>query len=149
MANRSDYRQLAISPMGMSGDHRHFSEFFAAYVGAALWSSYTESEPNGGETMDQDYDVDDIAAEAYEAMRFDCLRFWMVAGPLIFQLSDTPSIVSSAGHDLWLTRNRHGAGYWDGDWPNWLSDRLTPLARSLGEVHLVVGDDTKIHCERG
>lgn len=21
-----------------------------------------------------------------------------------------------AGHDLWLTRNGHGAGFWDGDW---------------------------------
>lgn len=25
-------------------------------------------------------------------------------------------------HDFWLTRNGHGAGFWDGDWdylPNW------------------------------
>ena len=38
-------------------------------------------------------------------------------------------------HDYWLTRNRHGAGFWDrglGD----LGDRLTELAHNDGEYHV-------------
>lgn len=37
-----------------------------------------------------------------------------------------------AGHDLWLTRNRHGAGFWDGDWDD-RGDELTSIAHSFGE----------------
>lgn len=40
-----------------------------------------------------------------------------------------------AGTDLHLTRNRHGAGFWDGGWPK-LGDRLTAIARTLGSCGL-------------
>lgn len=38
-----------------------------------------------------------------------------------------------AGHDFWLTRNRHGAGYWDRGLGN-LGKRLTESAHGYGEV---------------
>jgi len=44
------------------------------------------------------------------------------------------------GHDLWLTRNGHGTGFWDrglGD----LGDRLSNAARTLGEADSWVHDD--------
>lgn len=44
------------------------------------------------------------------------------------------------GHDFWLTRNRHGAGYWDrglGD----LGDRLTEAAMAFGEVEVITEDE--------
>lgn len=37
------------------------------------------------------------------------------------------------GHDLWLTRNRHGAGFWDRGLGA-LGDRLSDAARLLGEA---------------
>jgi hypothetical protein len=44
--------------------------------------------------------------------------------------------LSDAGHDFHLTRNGHGAGFWDGDWKE-LGDRLTEAAKVYGscEVH--------------
>jgi len=48
------------------------------------------------------------------------------------------------GHDLWLTRNHHGAGFWDRGLGK-LGDDLTLLAHSLGESELYVGDDDKLH----
>jgi hypothetical protein len=48
------------------------------------------------------------------------------------------------GHDIWLTRNHHGAGFWDrglGD----LGDKLTEIAHSLGGSDAYVGDDGKVH----
>ena len=38
-----------------------------------------------------------------------------------------------AGHDFWLTRNGHGAGFWDGDYPESEETILTDAARTFGE----------------
>jgi hypothetical protein len=48
---------------------------------------------------------------------------------------------SDAGHDFALTRNGHGAGFWDGDWPEPAATELTKLSKEYGEVDLYVGDD--------
>lgn len=45
------------------------------------------------------------------------------------------------GQDLWLTRNRHGAGFWDGALPGDLGKRLTDAAHVYGPVDLYLGDD--------
>ncbi len=50
-----------------------------------------------------------------------------------------------AGHDFWLTRNRHGAGFWDGDYPEPAASQLTKASHNYGEVSLYVGDDNLIH----
>jgi hypothetical protein len=44
------------------------------------------------------------------------------------------------GHDFWLTRNGHGAGFWDGDWPEEVGKRLTEASKKYGEVYLYVQD---------
>lgn len=59
------------------------------------------------------------------------------------------------GHDFWLTRNGHGAGYWDrkelsGEIVNKqhgdsLGDALTRVAKAQGSVDLYVGDDGKVY----
>lgn len=47
-----------------------------------------------------------------------------------------------AGHDLWLTRNGHGAGFWDGYWPEDESRRATDYCKRLGEVCVVFYSET-------
>lgn len=44
-----------------------------------------------------------------------------------------------AGHDLWLTRNGHGAGFWDRGLGE-LGDRLTDAAHKMGGRPCFVGD---------
>jgi hypothetical protein len=49
-----------------------------------------------------------------------------------------------AGHDFCLTRNHHGAGFWDrgmGD----LGDRLTYASHPFGSVDVYVGDDDRLY----
>ena len=41
-----------------------------------------------------------------------------------------------AGGDFHLTRNGHGAGFWDGGWPEH-GDELTELAKPYGTAELV------------
>jgi hypothetical protein len=48
------------------------------------------------------------------------------------------------GHDFSLTRNRHGAGFWD----RGLGERgtyLTDLCRPYGEAYVCIGDDDVVY----
>jgi hypothetical protein len=44
-----------------------------------------------------------------------------------------------AGHDFILTRNRHGAGFWDGDWEQ--GDELTDLAHGHSTIGLELSEE--------
>lgn len=44
------------------------------------------------------------------------------------------------GHDLWLTQNHHGAGFWDRGLKE-LGQRLTDAAHAEGSVDLYLSDD--------
>jgi hypothetical protein len=51
------------------------------------------------------------------------------------------------GHDFWLTRNGHGAGFWDRSEldQGGLGDRLTTMCKEFGEVYVYLGDDGKVY----
>jgi hypothetical protein len=118
-------------------------KFTEAYVTCALWSSNDESTPQGGEPLDANFTVADIAPETLERMTADCAAFQAE------NAEDIASDVERAGHDFWLTRSGHGSGYWDGDWPEPAANRLTDAAHRFGELVLFVGDDGRIHGCRG
>ena len=121
-------------------------EFIAAYIMAALWSSTDDN----GEPLDSNYDESDLAPETYETMRADCQEFFTAnesavlcdGGPTGHDGSSQPEM---AGHDFWLTRCGHGAGFWDGNWPEPHAKQLDAAARAFGDVWLYVGDDGKIY----
>lgn len=113
-------------------------DFVRAYVDAALWSSSDESDDSGGEPLDRNYGPDDIAPATQRQMIFDAVSFYR-AHVMHFDNA------SQAGHDFWLTRNRHGAGFWDGDYPEPQATMLTKAAQAYGEYGLYVGDDGQIH----
>ena len=50
-----------------------------------------------------------------------------------------------AGHDLWLTRNGHGCGFWDGDWPEEIGKKLTEATEKMGWSTMYLGDDDKVY----
>ena len=46
-------------------------------------------------------------------------------------------VYAAAGHDLWLTSQGHGGGFWDrNELPKELGQKLTELARRFSGVHL-------------
>lgn len=107
------------------------------YIAAALWSSVDDNcEPLGAA-----YDLDDIAPETLARMGEDCAAFVDTAKPFL-DVADLSE--EQIGHDIWLTRNGHGAGFWDrglGD----TGRALTDIAEGFGEVWLYVGDDGLIY----
>lgn len=49
------------------------------------------------------------------------------------------------GHDIWLTRNHHGAGFFDHSYDYDMEQALTKAAQELKEVNLYIGDDYMLH----
>ena len=111
------------------------NEFLIAYIEAALWSS-TDGQD---EPLDHNYRTSDLADETFQKMDEDCALF------IDENWEDISLRWRDAGHDFWLTRNGHGCGFWDGDWPEDAGERLTASAERFGEVDLYVGDDGKIY----
>jgi len=102
-------------------------EFFQGYVECALWSSTDEN----GQPLDI-YDDSDIDPASLARMRDDCEYFYNAQHDLIAEsgLSD-----SRAGHDFWLSRNRHGAGFFD-EGVGAVFQELQAAARVYGESNL-------------
>jgi hypothetical protein len=125
------------------------SGFIQAYFDAAFFFSMDESNEQGGEPLNKRYTVVDLAPETGQKMVEDCETFLANCKPLLVDENLTYAEPWDAeqlgGHDFWLTRNGHGAGFWDGDWNKEAGERLTQVAEALGTFELYVGDDGRIY----
>lgn len=136
---------LGVAPES-KGNNMKLDAFTLAYIECALWSMWSstdKSNERGCKPMDKNYSIEDIALETLSKMAQDCYSFH-------YQYEEY--IVSNekhAGHDFWLTRNGHGAGFWDGGWPKEAGEKLTIAAKSYGYFNLYVGDDGKIYGMKG
>ena len=105
--------------------------------GEHVCNDCSDREPNYEPAADDNYGVCDISPDLMELILKDCAKF-----------QDENDISergeSQAGHDFWLTREGHGCGFWDGDWPI-TGDILTKASEAYGEMYLYVGDDGKIY----
>lgn len=93
----------------------------------------------------------------YEALAA-CSEFLMQFSHLVEQaISAHDYSYEQAGHDFWLTRNGHGAGFWDrgldsqiedeqGDMWN-LGDALTSASKMFGEIHVFQHTDELVYFE--
>jgi len=79
--------------------------------------------------------VGDIDAETMRLFVAECGEFqYQNENDLAEFYAITHTGPGQGGHDFWLTRNGHGAGFWDrgaGD----VGDRLTVAAHAWGECH--------------
>jgi hypothetical protein len=103
--------------------------FVRAYLECALWTS--DPEPGSGEWSEHDaWTIDRIPAECIKRAIDDCSAFRET------YRADLEAIGASDeqnGHDFWLTRNRHGAGFWDRGYDDTIARRLTDGAHAYGD----------------
>jgi hypothetical protein len=132
---------LALYPKATFRKFVDLDTFFAAYIECALWSSTDQADESGGEPLDANYNECDLTPEALTSLRKEAEAFATedVVAPLIMGRE------SQAGHDFWLTRNGHGCGFWDGDWPKEAGKILTDRSHAYREKYIYVGDDKKLH----
>lgn len=138
----------------MSVSKVELDDMLDGYITCALWSTNDESRDDGGDPLDDNYGPEHLAEYTLDRMRVDCERFARENENTLRAAFDAPGGVnggagrswSNAGHDFWLTRNRHGCGFWETpDWPEREGQVLTKAADAFGEFYLYVGDDGMIH----
>lgn len=116
-------------------DWEGWDEFTSSYVACAFWSSTGDD----GAPLDANYSPEDLSDGARKSIEDDCAAFMFHH----YNSLQAVGTIARHGHDFWLTRNRHGAGFWDrgyGDIGEYLSD----AAKVYGESNLYVGDDGKV-----
>jgi hypothetical protein len=120
----------------------NLTPFEASYLETALWSS---TDSKGTPLDDSKYADVELALETIQRIKTDCAQFLQRVTPIID--GSTPDY--PVAHDFWLTRNRHGAGFWDGDYPEPLGKQLTDIAHSFGECDLYIGDNGQFYIAGG
>ena len=129
-----------------------------AYLETAIWSescyglAAESAHDCRGEDCDTSllecgYSADDVdMADGFELAWLDLINF---CRDCLLEEIDIQSIdPAQFGHDFWLTRNHHGAGFWDrgyGPAQTTLGDRLTKLCKPYGEASLEVGPGDKLY----
>jgi hypothetical protein len=104
-----------------------------SYLTTALWASVDDND----EPLDYNYDSRDIAKETIQKSKKDINLFIRKTEKLL----DSSNLDEEAiGHNFWLTRNRHGAGFWDLGLGK-LGDDISKIAESFGEVNMYVSND--------
>lgn len=116
-------------------DEPGLNEFVSAYVAAMLWSSTDDA----GVPLDANYGPSDLAPETDAKILSECSEFFSLHS----HLWDNHE---QAGHDFWLTRCRHGTGFWDRDcYTNAAKELLTTAAHKAGEQDPYVSDDRQVY----
>lgn len=110
--------------------------FVKHYLVTALWSS----SDSDGTPFDSEHEVENINSDSIQQAKIDCDSFREKAGNLLDEYDET-----TVGHDFWLTRNGHGAGFWDGDYEKVVGEKLTELSKEFREVNMYKGDNGEIY----
>lgn len=117
--------------------------FIAGYISAACWTSHPD-----GDVIDSD----ELSTDALVLLHRECEAFYTAHAAIIHcdgaplskddsTASESERVAAMAGHDFWLTRNGHGAGFWDGDWPEPSASVLDAVSKAAGGCELYQGDD--------
>ena len=111
--------------------------FLRACVRCMLWSENDESDPEtGGSPLDDNYWFEDVHATAVLRLAKDCQQFQTECAEDLLGLDE-----EQCGHDFWLSRNGHGAGFFDRDLGD-RGDRLQEAAERFGNLTPYVAEGT-------
>lgn len=117
--------------------------FTQGYLEAAFWLTTDWGDPDDSSNPNEhpEWSVDMLAPEAIAQATADCADFQAANAE---DLAATGADDNRNGVDFWLTRNRHGAGFWDRGYGA-VGDRLTANAHPYGETDLYRGDDGRLY----
>lgn len=121
----------------------YLDKFTLQYLETLLWSSthFEDESDNNGTPFDENYGIEDFSREALELAKTECEQFQENHLELIAH------DLEQAGHDFCLTRNRHGAGFWDGDWEKKAGKILTDASHTWGSVDLYVNSNNEVEIQ--
>lgn len=114
-------------------------QILTAYLECALWSSIQDD----GSPFDDDYEIKDFAPDSVTNAEKEISDFLSLLESENILWAEEISY-EQFGHDFWLTRNHHGAGFWDRGLGE-LGKKLTEWAHSYGSSDVYLGDDGKVY----
>lgn len=118
-----------------------------------LWSSSDEN----GDALDRNYSAKDINSDCLNKLYLEYTQFLdsiekqltEIFGDQWNSVDDFYDVLqpveNQTEQDFILTRNGHGAGFWDGSWMECVSGILTDAAKQFPEICALPGDDGKIY----
>jgi len=146
-------------------------EFTKGYISTALWCDVMvykhdddcpcKKPSDDGDAYDSDtctceepemvssgseHDESDLAEDALKTLTDDAHAFY---ADNIEDLRASTLSMERAGHNFWLTRNRHGSGFWDDKSQGSAEadaalDKLTEASHSYGSQNLIEGSNMKV-----
>lgn len=123
-------------------NNRDREDFIDGYITALIWSSNTDGQKPEGYNITDDHDADDLTPEALGEIRSDCVDFIGQCADMLEARSEFTNY-EYMGHDFALTRNGHGAGFWDRGLI--YDEELTDACKPYGSMDLYVGDDGNLY----
>lgn len=116
------------------------------FIETGLWSTldYLSGDENNNPLLDDKYNISDVN----DSFKVKAQAFIdMFRGRASHLFTDHELINSPITHDLWLTCEGHGAGFWDGDYER--GDELTALVKELCPCSEYWGELLNESIERG
>lgn len=121
---------------------KKLDDFTKSYLTCALWTSTDDNEES---YLDNNFQIEDIAIDDLIKIKIQCENFQKNNVFLLQKAYEKVGYnASNAGHDLWLTRNGHGTGFWDRDL-NDIGEQLSLKAKELNVSDIYKGDDEKLY----
>jgi hypothetical protein len=117
--------------------YENSDDFTKGYIECIFFTEAHSDNPELEHTT-----IQDISMVSMAKIKEDCKNFQKEVADAgidfdeICLKSSEYSPEELAGHDFWLTRNHHGAGFWDGDWKEPEAVELTRIAHTYGEVYV-------------
>jgi hypothetical protein len=154
------------SEHGVSGDQ--INVILRGYLACALWTEEEELNPLPDEPEDdeddyddedemdrlvrttanpqvqqqhQGYTVDSFTDDSKIQAYLDIKKFLGLAGEEAVWYMVADQGFERLGHDIWLTRNHHGAGFFDHSFDDEIEQPLINAGHALGEIQIHVNDD--------
>lgn len=125
----------------MSNNQKQYIEtFFKACIVALLWSE----NDTDGTPLDKKYNISNVDQATLDQIMIECKDFVLAQWKLLKKLKPEQCGPEQCGHDFALTRNGHGAGYWDRGYGK-VGEQLTDACKPYGSCNLYVGDDLQVH----
>jgi len=152
------------------------NKILKGYVEAALWTEEESlRDQQGGDSVyDDDDDTDDdteldklirltsqlnskgIMSFSREDIEPDSLidaymgikKFIQLCGEDLIHRAINEFGAEQLGHDFWLTRNGHGAGFFDRGYDSGDEDILMKASRDMGSVDLYINDNNQLSFSR-
>ena len=124
-------------------DATYRKDFFLAALEAALWADLWTDEGDESTTTDN---YESVEVTTLSDLRQECDDFIDANSDLLTQYAALTFGADQAGHDFHLTRNGHGAGYWDRG-AGAVGDLLSDSARIWGDYSLWVDDEGVVRAQ--